>query len=92
MTCEQQIAYKRLQTVLMIGRNRTFAYVHDGFKPYLRATPKFRQYKRLIHKLQLIEMGAEGRQTLQLLLGFNVAARIANNPNTTPKQIAGLFQ
>lgn len=61
------------------GRDTGFAYVCDSYKPQLRQTPKYQQWKRLLNRATIKAMTPKERHILGLLLENKVLTLVVNN-------------
>ncbi len=69
-------ASRRYERVQKIGRDLTYAYVHDGYKRHLRSDPHYRKYHRVLDRLSVSSMSADERHILQAMGGVVMAAKI----------------
>jgi hypothetical protein len=75
--------YPKLDIALQkIGRDRTWAYVSDGFKPELRRDPKFRQWQRVSQRVAILAMDPELRRLMNRAAAIRIAATLDDRSPT----------
>lgn len=64
------------------GRDRGWAYVSDGFKPELRGDTKYRQWRRITARVDILAMDPELRRLMNGAAAIRIAGTLDDRSAT----------